>query len=125
MPFPTIAANLRKRPSPQLHGFKGSERRLHFSDRSRIFYRNTLNRKIEIERIPLPRYEKKLPVILSKEEAKALLEAPKNLGHRAILAPRHGAGLRASEATHRRSATLIAAARSSGLAGATDTSTAR
>src|ERR1017187_5409271 len=30
MPFPTIAANLRKRPSPQLHGFKGSERRLHF-----------------------------------------------------------------------------------------------
>src|ERR1039458_7165433 len=34
MPFPTIAANLRKRPRPQLHGFKGSERRLHFSDRS-------------------------------------------------------------------------------------------
>src|ERR1035438_1045362 len=25
MPFPTIAANLRKRPRPQLHGFKGSE----------------------------------------------------------------------------------------------------
>ena len=47
---------------------------------------NTLNRKIEIDRIPLPRYEKKLPVILSKEEVKALLEAPKNLGHRAILA---------------------------------------
>jgi hypothetical protein len=30
MPFPTIAANPRKRPKPQLHGFKGSERRLHF-----------------------------------------------------------------------------------------------
>jgi integrase/recombinase XerD len=26
----------------------------------RFFYRNTLNRKIEIDRIPLPRYEKKL-----------------------------------------------------------------
>lgn len=48
----------------------------------RFFYRNTLNRKIEIDRIPLPRYEKKLPVILSKGEVKALLEAPKNLGHR-------------------------------------------
>ena len=37
----------------------------------RFFYRTTLNRKIEIERIPLPRYEQKLPVILSKEEVKA------------------------------------------------------
>jgi site-specific recombinase XerD len=63
----------------------------------RFFYRNTLNRKIEIDRIPLPRYEKKLPVILSKGEVKALLEAPKNLGHRAILATMYGAGLRVSE----------------------------
>ncbi len=63
----------------------------------RFFYRNTLNRKIDIDRIPLPRYEKKLPVILSKEEVKALLEAPKNLGHRAILATMYGAGLRVSE----------------------------
>ena len=66
----------------------------------RFFYRNTLNRKIEIERIPLPRYEKKLPVILSKEEVKALLEAPRNLGHRAILATMYGGGLRVSEVTN-------------------------
>lgn len=66
----------------------------------RFFYRNTLNRKIEIDRIPLPRYEKKLPLILSKEEVKALLEAPKNLGHRAILATLYGTGLRVSEATN-------------------------
>jgi len=66
----------------------------------RFFYRNTLNRKIEIDRIPLPRYEKKLPVILSKAEVKALLEAPKNLGHRAILATMYGGGLRVSEATN-------------------------
>jgi site-specific recombinase XerD len=64
----------------------------------RFFYRNTLNRKIEIDRIPLPRYEHKLPVILSKEEVKALLKAPRNLGHRAILATMYGAGLRVSEA---------------------------
>ena len=63
----------------------------------RFFYRNTLNCKIELDRMPLPRYEKKLPIILSKEEVKALLEAPKNLGHRAILATMYGAGLRVSE----------------------------
>jgi site-specific recombinase XerD len=65
----------------------------------RFFYGNTLNRKIDIDQIPLPRYEKKLPVILSKAEVKALLEAPKNLGHRAILATMYGAGLRVSEVT--------------------------
>jgi len=48
-------------------------------------------------RIPLPRYEKKLPVILSKAEVKALLEAPKNLKRRAMLATMYGAGLRVSE----------------------------
>jgi site-specific recombinase XerD len=66
----------------------------------RFFYRNTLNRRVEIDRIPLPRYEEKLPLILSKDEVKALLEAPKNLGHRAILATLYGTGLRVSEATH-------------------------
>jgi integrase/recombinase XerD len=50
----------------------------------RFFYQNTLHRRIEIDRIPLPRYAKKLPVILSKAEVKALLEARRNLKHRAI-----------------------------------------
>jgi site-specific recombinase XerD len=66
----------------------------------RFFYRNTLNRKIDIDRIPLPRYETKLPVILSKEEVKALLEAPRRLDQRAILATLYGAGLRVSEVTN-------------------------
>ena len=63
----------------------------------RFFYRNTLHRRIDIDRIPLPRYEKKLPVILSKDEVKALLEAPNNIKHRAMLATMYGAGLRVSE----------------------------
>jgi integrase/recombinase XerD len=63
----------------------------------RFFYRNTLRRAIDIDRIPLPRYEKKLPVILSKAEVKVLLEAPRNLKHRAMLATMYGGGLRVSE----------------------------
>jgi integrase/recombinase XerD len=65
----------------------------------RFFYQNTMGRRIDIDRIPLPRYEKKLPVILSKAEVKALLEAPNNLKHRAMLATMYGAGLRVSEVT--------------------------
>ena len=66
----------------------------------RFFYRNTLHRKIDVDRLPLPRYETKLPVILSKVEVKALLEAPNSLGERAILATMYGAGLRVSEVVH-------------------------
>jgi len=72
----------------------------------RFFYRNTLHQKIELDRIPLPRYEKKLPLILSREEVKSLLEAPENLGHRAILATMYGAGLRVSEVTNLKVADL-------------------
>jgi len=48
----------------------------------RFFYSHTLNRKISLERIPFPRRERKLPLILSREEVKALLEAPSDLRHR-------------------------------------------
>ena len=34
----------------------------------RFFYTQTLNRKIDIERIPFPRRSRKLPTILSREE---------------------------------------------------------
>ena len=63
----------------------------------RFLYTHTLNRKVAIERIPFPRRERKLPVILSREEVKALLEAPKNLRHRTLLAILYGCGLRVSE----------------------------
>jgi len=42
----------------------------------RFFYTHTLNQKIAIERIPFPRRERKLPLILSREEIKSLLQAP-------------------------------------------------
>ena len=52
----------------------------------RFFYTHTLGRKIAIERIPFPRRERKLALILNREEVKALLEAPRSLRHRALLA---------------------------------------
>jgi site-specific recombinase XerD len=64
----------------------------------RFLYTHTLNRKIAIERIPFPRRERKLPLILSREEVKALLEAPGSLRNRALLAVLYGSGLRVSEA---------------------------
>jgi integrase/recombinase XerD len=65
----------------------------------RFLYTHTLNRKISMERIPFPRRERKLPLILSREEVKALLEAPHNLRHRTLLAILYGCGLRVAEVT--------------------------
>ena len=64
----------------------------------RFFYTHTLNQKIDIERIPFPRRERKLPLILSREEVKALLQAPRSLRHRTMLAVLYGSGLRVAEA---------------------------
>jgi integrase/recombinase XerD len=65
----------------------------------RFLYTHTLNRKIEIQRIPFPRRERKLPLILSREEVKALLEAPGKLRDRAALAVLYGSGIRVAEVT--------------------------
>src|SRR5215471_11471730 len=63
----------------------------------RFLYSHTLHQKVSIERIPFPRREKKLPLILSREEVKTLLEAAKSLRHRTQLALLYGSGLRISE----------------------------
>ena len=63
----------------------------------RFLYSNTLHLPVSVDRIPLPRYEKKLPVILSPAEVKLLLETPKNLAHRAMLTTMYAAGPRVSE----------------------------
>jgi integrase/recombinase XerD len=63
----------------------------------RFLYTQTLNRQVSIERIPFPRRERKLPIILSREEVKARLEAPRNLRHRALLTTMYAAGPRVSE----------------------------
>ena len=64
----------------------------------RFLYTHTLQRKIEIERIPFPRHQRRLPLILSREEVKALLEAARKLRDRVVLSVLYGSGLRVSEA---------------------------
>lgn len=74
----------------------------------RFLYTHTLDRTIAVERIPFPRRERKLPLILSREEVKALLGAARTLRHRALLAILYGAGLRVSEVTQLKVADLDA-----------------
>ena len=63
----------------------------------RFFYRVCLGKPWMIEHIPFPRQPKKLPVVLSQEEVKALFEATSNLKHRTILMTLYATGLRLSE----------------------------
>ena len=53
--------------------------------------------KLNPELVHRPRREKLLPNVLSKEEMKAILEAPTNLKHRAMLSLIYACGLRRSE----------------------------
>jgi integrase/recombinase XerD len=63
----------------------------------KLFYRNRFNKTMEVDFIQRPRREKRLPNVLSKEEVKAILEAPTNLKHRAMLSLIYACGLRRSE----------------------------
>jgi integrase/recombinase XerD len=55
------------------------------------------NRRVDIDLIHRPRQEHKLPNVISKEEVKKILEAPRNLKHRAMLSLIYACGLRRSE----------------------------
>lgn len=64
----------------------------------RFLYGVTLGRPDLIPRIPYPKHETKLPVVLSVEEVGRFLGAVRNLKHRTILMTLYGAGLRLTEA---------------------------
>src|SRR6266568_2414042 len=63
----------------------------------RFFYETTLERPWMVDSIPYPKKPKTLPVILSRDEVKALLLAPSHLKHRAMLATLSATGVRVSE----------------------------
>lgn len=56
------------------------------------------NLEVENMNIERPRKEKRLPVVLSKEEIKSIFEATHNLKHRTLLSLIYSAGLRIGEA---------------------------
>jgi site-specific recombinase XerD len=65
-----------------------------------FFYVKTLHREWKVEKIPHPKTEKKLPVVLAQEEVKKLLEAVSNLKHRVMLMTAYSGGLRVNEVAH-------------------------
>lgn len=63
----------------------------------KLFFREVEKSRIELDKLQRPRREHKLPNVLSKEEVKAILEAPKNIKHKAMLSLIYACGLRRSE----------------------------
>lgn len=63
----------------------------------KLFFQIVENKQLIVELLHRPRREKKLPNVLSKEEVKAILEAPKNSKHKAMLSLIYACGLRRSE----------------------------
>ena len=61
------------------------------------FFLIVANKRIDLESIHRPRREQKLPHVISKEEVKLILEAPRNIKHRAMLSLIYACGLRRSE----------------------------
>jgi len=72
----------------------------------RFLYEVTLQRPWEVRHIPFGKRPKKLPVVLSDEEASRLFACLHNPKHRAVLLTCYAAGLRLREATHLRIADL-------------------
>ncbi len=72
----------------------------------RFFYNVTLKNDWDFQQIPFHKSRKKLPVILSKEEVVALLDALSNPKHRAIFETIYSGGFRVSEVTHLRVADI-------------------
>jgi site-specific recombinase XerD len=63
----------------------------------KLFYELTGKQPMKFKYIEYPRAEKKLPIVLSKEEIQAMFTACENLKHKVILSLLYACGLRVSE----------------------------
>jgi integrase/recombinase XerD len=66
----------------------------------RFFFCKTLKRNYPIEEVPYPRAPRKLPIILTQEEAVRLIDSASNLFHRAMLMTLYSTGMRRAELCH-------------------------
>ena len=63
----------------------------------KILYTKVLNRTWDINKIPKIKERRRLPVVLSPEEIKAIFDATQNIKHKAIFMTIYSAGLRVSK----------------------------
>ena len=63
----------------------------------KLFYKEVLKARLDIETLERPRREHKLPNVLSREEVKVILNALSNPKHKAMLSLIYACGLRRSE----------------------------
>lgn len=66
----------------------------------RFFFCKTLKRNYPVEEVPYPRAPRKLPIILTPEEAIRLIDSASNLFHRAMLMTLYSTGMRRAELCH-------------------------
>jgi integrase/recombinase XerD len=72
-----------------------------------ILCRSVLGQPEKVAHLPQAKKEKKLPLVLSREEVSQLLEAASNLRDKALLTVIYSAGLRVSEATRLRVSDIL------------------
>jgi integrase/recombinase XerD len=63
----------------------------------RFFFCKTLKRAYPIEEVPYPKAPRRLPIILTQEEAVRLIDSASNLYHRAMLITLYSTGMRRAE----------------------------
>ena len=63
----------------------------------KLFYKEIYSRSIPFEYLKVGRHEQKLPVVLSKEEVRRIIDCIDNLKHKAIISLLYGSGLRIGE----------------------------
>jgi integrase/recombinase XerD len=66
----------------------------------RFFFCKILKRNYPIEEVPYPRAPRKLPIILTQDEAVRLIDSASNLFHRAMLMTLYSTGMRRAELCH-------------------------
>lgn len=64
---------------------------------AKLFFSHFYKSDLDVETFRRPRREHRLPNVLSKEEVKAILQAPSNLKHKTMLSLIYACGLRRSE----------------------------
>ena len=77
--------------------FKTINTRKHNICAIKSFYQLTVGMPNKIDKIPYPKSDKKLPIVLSIDEIQAMFKVCENLKHKVILALLYSCGLRVSE----------------------------